>query len=586
MPAARQTASVPPTVVAPSAPWTTQAARSRGPSLRAVAAVERARARRPSSPTRTSPSSTPIVAGTRAGARTRAPSLADDRTPSPAREAVRDQRRLERDDAAPALKRLATSSRRLRITASPRAVATQRAAASSRRAPGPPTRKPAASASPAPVESTTARHVPAASTASSPSTSKPRGAALDDPASRPTRRRARRHSRSFAKTTSGASAPSASRNRSRRARGSGVQADEVDAHARAGPARQRGRARAARVDRRRAAASSRRGAARRTSNQRGSSRPARAPARRRGRRPSSARRPARRARRRRRSRPPRRPDDLDAARRRARPRATRLQRPSPRSATTRASPPSAAAHAATFAAWPPARDRVSRRVVARGERRVEADDDVEQQVAERAHEHRYDRRMDGERETRPARLLRVGGLARRVRGARGRPAPAAASRRAQTPRASPRSRTRPASRRRRARAASASGLSRRDCAVQDREQVHVGVAEVQRAPDRAARASRLRVALACPRRLPRADDEERPEGRGLELGRRPREHERDRQPRREVRRVARVEHPDAAAERLRRCASAHTRASFVSARGTTSSRERAVLLPRPRKSGS
>ena len=37
MPAARQAASVPPTVVAPTAPWTTQAARSRGPTLRASA---------------------------------------------------------------------------------------------------------------------------------------------------------------------------------------------------------------------------------------------------------------------------------------------------------------------------------------------------------------------------------------------------------------------------------------------------------------------------------------------------------------------------------------------------------------------
>ena len=73
MPVARHTASVPPTVVAPSAPCTTQAARSRAPALRADSP---AAANRSSSasvrPTRTAPSITPTVAGTAPAARTRA----------------------------------------------------------------------------------------------------------------------------------------------------------------------------------------------------------------------------------------------------------------------------------------------------------------------------------------------------------------------------------------------------------------------------------------------------------------------------------------------------------------------------------
>src|SRR5207253_1545182 len=67
MPAARAAASVPPTVVAPTASWTAAAARSRGPTLRA-SALNRASSSA-ASPTRTSPSRTPTVAGTPPAAR-------------------------------------------------------------------------------------------------------------------------------------------------------------------------------------------------------------------------------------------------------------------------------------------------------------------------------------------------------------------------------------------------------------------------------------------------------------------------------------------------------------------------------------
>src|SRR4051794_35158801 len=67
-PAARATASVPPTVVAPIARWATATARSRGPTLRASGpnCSSSARVR----PTTISPSSSPIVAGTAPASRT------------------------------------------------------------------------------------------------------------------------------------------------------------------------------------------------------------------------------------------------------------------------------------------------------------------------------------------------------------------------------------------------------------------------------------------------------------------------------------------------------------------------------------
>ena len=63
-------ASVPPTVVAPTAPWTAQAARSRGPSFRASGVYRSSSASL--SPITTSPSRTPIVAGTAPAPRTAA----------------------------------------------------------------------------------------------------------------------------------------------------------------------------------------------------------------------------------------------------------------------------------------------------------------------------------------------------------------------------------------------------------------------------------------------------------------------------------------------------------------------------------
>ena len=81
MPAALQTASVPPTVVAPTAPCTTAAARSRGPSLRADSSN---RASSPSvSPMWISSSSTPIVAGTAPPSRTACSDARPTSMPSP-----------------------------------------------------------------------------------------------------------------------------------------------------------------------------------------------------------------------------------------------------------------------------------------------------------------------------------------------------------------------------------------------------------------------------------------------------------------------------------------------------------------------
>ena len=111
------------------------------------------------------PSSTPIVAGTAPAARTRRLAREADLDPA-GREAVRDEGRLERDDRAPSSRAACTSSA-IRISSfTARAYrpadaigiapvrCTQRAAASSARS-APPTIQPAASASPAPVVSTT-----------------------------------------------------------------------------------------------------------------------------------------------------------------------------------------------------------------------------------------------------------------------------------------------------------------------------------------------------------------------------------------------------------------------------------------------
>ena len=96
IPAARQTASVPPTVVAPISPRATQTPSSRGPAFRADASNRSSSLS--VSPTRISPSSTPIVAGTAPAARTRRSLSSPTADALSRREAVRDDRRLERDD--------------------------------------------------------------------------------------------------------------------------------------------------------------------------------------------------------------------------------------------------------------------------------------------------------------------------------------------------------------------------------------------------------------------------------------------------------------------------------------------------------
>ena len=86
-------------------------------------------------------------------------------------------------------------------------------------------------------------------------------------------------------------------------------------------------------------------------------------------------------------------------------------RPRRRRACPRIGPPrrSCAAHAATFAAWPPAPTRVvAGRSSPGSERRVQLDDDVEDQVAERGQQHAYDARMDEpKRRTRSRALVRA-----------------------------------------------------------------------------------------------------------------------------------------------------------------------------------
>src|SRR4051794_3602107 len=81
IPTACATASVPPTVVAPTALCATATARSRGPSLRALASKRWSSAS--VRPTTISPSSTPIVAGTAPAARTCRSDSSPTSTPSP-----------------------------------------------------------------------------------------------------------------------------------------------------------------------------------------------------------------------------------------------------------------------------------------------------------------------------------------------------------------------------------------------------------------------------------------------------------------------------------------------------------------------
>ena len=159
MPTARQTASVPPAVVAPRTPWAAQAARSRGPTLRASASSPKRSSCSSVRPTWMTPSTTPIVAGTAQAARTRRSASAA--TARPRRAGSRARRassRARRRAGEPRARRAPPDGcgSRSAITGIAPIVATQRAAASSAEL-GPPRRKPAAKASPAPVVSTTSR---------------------------------------------------------------------------------------------------------------------------------------------------------------------------------------------------------------------------------------------------------------------------------------------------------------------------------------------------------------------------------------------------------------------------------------------
>ena len=112
--------------------------------------------------------------------------------------------------------------------------------------------------------------------------------------------------------------------------------------------------------------------------------------------------------------------------------------------------PSSAAHAATFAAWPPGASVVARRrVVAGGEPRVEPHDHVEQQITERADQHRtivsWTARTGAANGSAPSCTAPSLGASAAVAAARRRRPMRAAGPR---PPASPRSRTRRASARR------------------------------------------------------------------------------------------------------------------------------------------
>ncbi len=105
MPAARATASVPPTVVAPTAPCATAAARSRGPALRAAATNRRKLlGREPDANLAVEDSDRRRDGAGRAHLPLR---LEPDLDALAGREAVRDERRLERDDGTAGGQRLA-----------------------------------------------------------------------------------------------------------------------------------------------------------------------------------------------------------------------------------------------------------------------------------------------------------------------------------------------------------------------------------------------------------------------------------------------------------------------------------------------
>src|SRR5581483_5760542 len=262
-----------------------------------------------------------------------------DRGALPRREPVRDQRRLERHDGAG----LADLVRDPDHGIAP--IRAQQRAAASRPSSGPPTRKPAAKASPAPVVSTTS-----VGTAASrrPSTSTPRAPRFTTHAasSRPNASR----SRAPAKTSSGASA----RTRARKAPSIAVHAERsTDTRAPCERASSAARADAP-------ARGSRWSAYPETcstsqSNHDGSSSPASSS----GAEPRSdaiVRSPAAAIE----TTTPVRPEAgprTSTPRARSSPAASSPAASAPRLPTKRAAPPSAATQAATFAAWPPAQSR-------------------------------------------------------------------------------------------------------------------------------------------------------------------------------------------------------------------------------------
>ena len=139
IPTARQAASVPPTVVAPTASWTSAAARSRGPTLRASGP------KRASSSSDEADAEQPVEHADRRRHRARLSdatlALEPDGDAFAGREPVRDERRLERDDRPPLRERvpdLVRDAEQVLHGMEP-SFATQRAAASSASS-GPPTR--------------------------------------------------------------------------------------------------------------------------------------------------------------------------------------------------------------------------------------------------------------------------------------------------------------------------------------------------------------------------------------------------------------------------------------------------------------
>ena len=182
MPAARAAARVPPTVVPPTAPATAHAPRSRGPTLRA--SVVKRSSSSGSRPIRTTPSSTPTVAGTAPAARTRRSLSSATATPSGAGKpcATRVVRARRHRD----LPRGRSRSPPRSSAAAPRHPSLPRHGAWLTDTPGgrlerqigPPSSQPAVSASPAPVASTTTA---GSAVRSSPSKIASPGTAFQDP---------------------------------------------------------------------------------------------------------------------------------------------------------------------------------------------------------------------------------------------------------------------------------------------------------------------------------------------------------------------------------------------------------------------